>query len=169
MLAKTAQKVCRGDFPVSGVEMIAAILVSALCLPVVVQHPDRKQDSTNEPAVLRQQIGQSKLEKQNLGSVAASTAQIQAVRAKDTGLLVELKRSVAKEAANNGPTVQDADLTDQGILDRSSRDVKCHWAVTRLLEPYGNLMAMPDPEGAGAADHPDRESGRFRIGTAKQK
>ena len=64
----------------------------------------------------------SELAKENYSRVAASTAQIRAVLVRDAGLLVELKRWVAKEATDNGQIVEDQDLTDQAIFDRLDRD-----------------------------------------------
>src|ERR1700746_135175 len=55
--------------------------------------------------------GLSDLGKDNLSRVAASSAQIRTVLVKDSGLLVELKRWVAKEATDNGQIVQDSDLS----------------------------------------------------------
>src|SRR6266568_209173 len=65
----------------------------------------------------------SDLAKENLGRVAASSAQLQAVLLKDPGILVELKRWVAKEATDSGQVVDDNALTDQAIFDRLDLDV----------------------------------------------
>src|SRR5579859_5849393 len=64
------------------------------------------------------------LSQENLGRVAASATQIRAVLARDEGLLVELKRWIAKEATDNGQVVEDSDLTDQAIFERLERDIK---------------------------------------------
>src|SRR4051794_36938567 len=60
----------------------------------------------------------SDLAKENLQRVAASAAQLQAVLVRDPGILVELKRWIAKEATDSGQIVEDAALTDQAIFDR---------------------------------------------------
>ncbi len=110
------------------------------------QESQRKPVSNNETTIPRQQVGKSELEKDNLARVAASASQIQGVLVKDPGLLVELKRYVAKEAADNGQIVQDSDLTEQGILDRLNRDIQFRSIATRLLQRYGYLMPAPNPD-----------------------
>src|SRR5450755_236180 len=60
----------------------------------------------------------SDLEKGNLSRVAASAPQVQTVLIKEPGILVELKRLVAKEASQNGQIVDDNLLSDQAIFDR---------------------------------------------------
>ena len=75
----------------------------------------------------------SELENENLKHVAASAAQIEEVLRKDAGLLVEVKRWAAKEAADNGQVVEDSDLSDQAISARLARDVQFRSVVTRLL------------------------------------
>lgn len=88
----------------------------------------------------------SDLAKDNLNHVAASSAQIKAVLVKDTGLLVELKRWVAKEATDNGQVVEDANLSDQAIFDRLERDVVFRSIATRLVQRYGYLLPAPNPD-----------------------
>jgi protein involved in polysaccharide export with SLBB domain len=88
----------------------------------------------------------SDLGRENLNRVAASAAQIRAVLAKDVGLLVELKRWVAKEATDNGQVVDDANLTDQGIFDRLEQDVVFRSVATRLLQRYGYLLPAANPD-----------------------
>jgi len=58
-----------------------------------------------------------------ISPVAASAAQIKEVLLLDAGLLVELKRYVAKEATDNGQIIDDSNLTDFGIFERLERDV----------------------------------------------
>jgi protein involved in polysaccharide export with SLBB domain len=88
----------------------------------------------------------SDLAQENLNRVAASAAQIRTVLAKDEGLLVELKRWVAKEATDNGQVVDDANLTDQAIFDRLEQDVVFRSVATRLLQRYGYLMPAANPD-----------------------
>jgi polysaccharide export outer membrane protein len=90
--------------------------------------------------------GQSELERENLTRVAAPAAQIQGVLQGNAGLLVELKRWVAKEAADNGQIAEEADLADQAIYDRLARDVQFRSVATTLLQRYGYLIATPNPE-----------------------
>ena len=96
---------------------------------------------------VRQSPGQdSELTKENLGRVGASPNQIQAVLRQQPGLLVELKRWVAQEAAANGQIVKDADLTDQKIFARLVGDTQFRSVATRLLERYGYLVPKINPE-----------------------
>src|SRR6266566_1719667 len=88
----------------------------------------------------------SGLGKENLGRVAASATQIRGVLVKDEGLLVELKRWVAKEATDNGQVVEDSNLTDQAIFERLEQDVAFRSVATRLLQRYGYLMPTPNPD-----------------------
>jgi len=92
--------------------------------------------------------GLSELAKENLSHVAASGVQIREVLVKDAGLLVELKRWVAKEAADNGQVVEDADLSDQAIFDRLDHDVLFRSVATRLLQRYGYLLPTTNPDSA---------------------
>ena len=86
------------------------------------------------------------LAKGNLERVAASAIQIREVLVKDAGLLVELKRWVAKEATDNGQVVQDSSLSDQAIFDRLEGDVAFRSVATRLLQRYGYLLPSPNPD-----------------------
>src|SRR5579859_122799 len=86
------------------------------------------------------------LSQENLGRVAASAIQIRLVLVKDEGLLVELKRWVAKEATDNGQVVEDSTLTDQAIFERLERDVAFRSIATRLLQRYGYLTPTPNPD-----------------------
>src|SRR6266567_4387163 len=88
----------------------------------------------------------SGLGKENLGRVAASATQIRGVLVKDEGLLVELKRWVAKEATDNGQVVDDSMLTDQAIFDRLEQDVTFRSIATRLLQRYGYLIPSLNPD-----------------------
>ena len=88
----------------------------------------------------------SGLGKENLGRVAASATQIRGVLVKDEGLLVELKRWVAKEATDNGQVVDDSMLTDQAIFDRLEQDVTFRSVATRLLQRYGYLIPSLNPD-----------------------
>src|SRR5437660_7256574 len=92
----------------------------------------------------------SDLGKDNFDHVAASAVQLREVLVKDTGLLVELKRWIAKEATDNGQVVEDSKLTDDAVFDRLSRDVAFRAIATRLLQRYGYLMPTPNPDSSYA-------------------
>src|SRR5467141_1555959 len=86
------------------------------------------------------------LTQENLGRVAASAIQIRSVLVKDEGLMVELKRWVAKLATDSGQIVEDSNLTDQAIFERLEQDVSFRSVATRLLQRYGYLMPTPNPD-----------------------
>src|SRR5216683_1862199 len=65
----------------------------------------------------------SDLASQNLSRVAASAAEVKAVLTRDAGLMVELKRWVAKDAADHGQIVAESDLSEYAIFDRLSTDI----------------------------------------------
>jgi hypothetical protein len=58
----------------------------------------------------------SELAKDNLDRVAASETQIAGLLSANPGLLVELKRWMAKDASDKGQIVQDEDLEDAAIM-----------------------------------------------------
>lgn len=88
----------------------------------------------------------SELTKDNLDRVAASPAQLKAILVQDVGLLVELKRWMAKEASENGQIIVDEDLTDAAVYDRLSNDVKFRSIATRLVQKYGYLHPSVNPD-----------------------
>src|SRR5271163_1849858 len=94
----------------------------------------------------------SELEKRNLLHVAASAMQVQEVLLKEPGILVELKRWVAKEASQNGQIVDDNSLTDQAIFDRLDSDVAFRSVTTRLVQRYGYLLPSVNPDSPAAKE-----------------
>ena len=87
----------------------------------------------------------SELTRQNLSHVAASAAQIRSVLAGSPGLLVDLKRWAARDAASHGQIVRDADLTDDAIFQRLEADTQFRSVATSLLQQYGYLVPKLDP------------------------
>src|SRR6266481_8423721 len=94
----------------------------------------------------------SELGRDNLSHVAASAADVKAVLLKDTGLLVELKRWVAKDATGHGQIISDADLTDDAIFDRLETDVQFRSVATMLVQKYGYLVPTLNPESRAAKE-----------------
>lgn len=88
------------------------------------------------------------LGRENLSKVAATSMQIRAVLVQDTGLMIELKRWVAKDAADHGQVVADSDLTDDAIFSRLDSDVEFRSVATRLLQKYGYLVPKVNPDSA---------------------
>jgi hypothetical protein len=95
----------------------------------------------------------SELATQNLSRVAATTAEIKSVLLKDSGLMVELKRWVAKDATDHGQIVSDADLTNDNIYERLEMDVQFRSVATTLLQRYGYLIPKLNPESDAAKEH----------------
>jgi protein involved in polysaccharide export with SLBB domain len=95
----------------------------------------------------------SELALQNLSHVAASPAEIKSVLLKDTGLLVELKRWVAKDATDHGQVVTDMDLTNDSIFDRLETDVQFRSMATALLQRFGYLIPNLNPNSDVAKEH----------------
>src|SRR5215472_16045671 len=119
----------------------------ALAVPLLAQQQsDRDQAGRDQARSSYRAPETSDLAQENLNRVAASAAQIRAVLAKEQGLMVELKRWVAKEATDNGQVVDDANLTDQAIFDRLEQDVVFRSVATRLLQRYGYLMPAANPD-----------------------
>jgi polysaccharide export outer membrane protein len=94
----------------------------------------------------------SELGRENLSRVAASAADIKTILLKDTGLMVELKRWVAKDATTHGQIISDADLSDEAILDRLQSDVQFRSVATTLVQRYGYLVPQVNPESAAGRE-----------------
>ncbi len=129
---------------------VVAILLLVLAGAVFgsAQEQRQKQQRTSAPPdvpVASQQLT-SDLTKDNLNLVAASAPQLKAVLVRDTGLMVELKRLIAKEASNNGQVIAEQDLTDAAVYERLVNDVKFRSIATRLVQRYGYLRPMVNPE-----------------------
>src|SRR6266567_4693888 len=129
------------------------IKISYLALGFLLCAPTHAQQQVDQPRETRVAGARdsraeepSGLGKENLGRVAASAAQIRGVLDKDEGLMVELKRWVAKEATDNGQVVEDSKLTDQAIFERLEQDVEFRSVATRLLQRYGYLTPTPNPD-----------------------
>jgi protein involved in polysaccharide export with SLBB domain len=104
------------------------------------QRANKDSDSATQAGSL------SELGRENANRVAASPAQIREALIKDPGLLVALKRLMAKEATANGQLVDDADLTDDAIFDRLGSDVIFRSVATRLVQKYGYLLPAVNPD-----------------------
>src|SRR5690349_14779148 len=118
-----------------------------LAAPLSAQQQDGKQRAAREQEAGNYRAQEpSDLSQENLNRVAASAAQIRIVLAKEEGLLVELKRWVAKEATDNGQVVDDSNLTDEAIFERLEQDIVFRSVATRLLQRYGYLTPAANPD-----------------------
>jgi protein involved in polysaccharide export with SLBB domain len=121
--------------------------VFLFCAPSNAQQQVQKPRAMREPARNDYGVEQAPdFAQENLSRVSASATQIRAVLVKDEGLLVELKRWVAKEATDSGQVVEDSSLTDQAIFERLDQDVAFRSIATRLLQRYGYLLPTPNPD-----------------------
>jgi hypothetical protein len=122
---------------------VAFFLVLSCCAPIRAQQ-NMEQRSFQGASVRHTDLSQ--LGKENADRVAASARQIREVLAKEPGLVVELKRWIAKEATDSGQIIDDESLTDQAIFDRLEEDVKFRSVATRLLQRYGYLVPSVNPD-----------------------
>jgi protein involved in polysaccharide export with SLBB domain len=81
-----------------------------------------------------------------MGRVAASSGQLVVILHHDPGLMVELKRWIAKDATDHGQLISDADLTDEAIFDRLDADISFRGIATLLVQKYGYLQPTLNPD-----------------------
>ncbi len=94
----------------------------------------------------------SELGQDNMRLVSASPAEIKTVLGEDLGLMVELKRWVAKDATNHGQIVGEAELTDDAIYNRVESDVQFRAIATQLVQRYGYLSPKVNPQSAAGKE-----------------
>jgi protein involved in polysaccharide export with SLBB domain len=145
--------------------LISMLLGSSLAMRG--QEPSLAEARTNSPVdnpVPSQQV-MSDLLKDNLDRVAASATQLKVVLLGDAGLLVELKRWVAKEASDSGQVIAEEGLTDDALFERLADDVKFRAVATRLVQKYGYLKPNVNPgsELARQQDYVLRERARKLV------
>ena len=119
-----------------GLYMIAALLI-LVALRVPLAHAQQRNNDAAK---------NSDLALQNQSRVAASAAEVKAVLLKDSGLMVELKRWVAKDASDHGQIVSDSDLTDEAMFERLESDVQFRAVATLLVQRYGYLLPKINPD-----------------------
>lgn len=86
------------------------------------------------------------LARHNLAQVGASAEDIKVVLVKSPGLMVEVKRLVARDATDQGQIITEHDLADDAIFERLQNDVRFRSVVTQLLQRYGYLMPTVNPD-----------------------
>lgn len=99
-------------------------------------------------AQTRQQkpISQSELARQNMEHVAANTEQLALILHRDPGLMVQVKRWIAKDATDHGQIITEADLAEEAVFDRLENDVTFRSMVTEIVQKYGYLMPTVNPD-----------------------
>jgi protein involved in polysaccharide export with SLBB domain len=110
--------------------------------------------SVNLTAQTRQQspAPQSELARQNMERVAASVGQLVMILHRDPGLMVELKRWIARDATDHGQLISDSDLTDEAIFDRLENDIAFRSVATQLVQRYGFLKPALNPDSPMAQE-----------------
>jgi polysaccharide biosynthesis/export protein len=88
----------------------------------------------------------SDLGRDNLSRVAASATELKSVLLTEVGLMVELKRWVAKDATDHGQIISDSDLTNDAIFERLETDVQFRSVATAIVQKYGFLVPRLNPE-----------------------
>lgn len=140
-----------GVVPVHGTgwRVLCLAVLTAVCVTCALggqQSSGSRNDQQGSQADREKYSAASELTKSNLTRVAASAGQIRQVLVKDIGLMVELKRWIARDAADNGQVVEDSTLTDDAIFERLEHDVEFRSYATLLLQRYGYLTPTVNPE-----------------------
>ncbi len=99
-------------------------------------------------AQTRQQkpVSQSELARQNMAHVAGNTEQLALILHRDPGLMVEIKRWIAKDATDHGQIITEADLAEETIFDRLETDVTFRSVATQIVQKYGYLQPTVNPD-----------------------
>ena len=129
----------------SGARLTVSLLTLLLLSATVVRA--QNETSRQKPAAPPSELGRD-----NLSRVAASAADIKTVLVKDTGLMVELKRWVARDATSQGQIISETDLTDDAIFDRLQSDVQFRSVATQLVQRYGYLVPQLNPDSAAGKE-----------------
>jgi len=127
----------------------AMLLAASLLSPGAAAQNQPKQQKAQQTA---QWPTPSGLASENLSNVAASALEIEAILRKDRGLFIELKRWVARDGADHGQIVRDADLEDAAVFQRLEADVKLRSVATALLQRYGYLLPQINPDSPMAKE-----------------
>jgi polysaccharide biosynthesis/export protein len=123
---------------VSGTGMRRVVCVSIAVLFGCLTTSAQNQHTASMPS--------SDLGRDNLSRVAASTADLKIVLLRDAGLLVELRRWIAKDATDHGQVVSDSDLTNDAIFERLGADSQFRAVATLLVQRYGYLLPRVNPD-----------------------
>jgi protein involved in polysaccharide export with SLBB domain len=91
-------------------------------------------------------VSQSELARENMAHVAASTQQLALILHRDPGLMVEVKRWVARDATDHGQIIAETDLAEEAIFDRLEIDITFRSVVTALVQKYGYLLPTVNPD-----------------------
>src|SRR5580692_7680590 len=126
--------------------------LGALSLIVFLSGASTTRSQQDDPRRQKPVTPNSELGRENLSRVAASAADIKTILVKDTGLMVELKRWVARDATSQGQIISETDLTDDAIFDRLQSDVQFRSVATQLVQRYGYLVPQLNPDSAAGKE-----------------
>src|SRR5229473_3736050 len=136
LLENIRRSTCREATRARIFSALAGFLLPALWLVSTAQAQQPSHNNTN----------MSDLASQNMSRVAASPAEIKSLLLNNTGLMVELKRWVAKDATDHGQIVSDSDLTNDAIFDRLETDIQFRFLATALVQRFGYLLPKLNPD-----------------------
>src|SRR5579863_4219163 len=131
---------------VRNAQAVLFLAISLLALTLLLAQGALSQES--HP----QSTSSTELGRENLARVAASVQEIKLLLLKDSGLLLEVRRWMAKEATSNGQVINDMDLTEDAIFDRLVTDLPFRSAITLILQKYGHLIPKLNPESEAAKE-----------------
>jgi polysaccharide export outer membrane protein len=120
--------------------------VSFACLLALAGSSTHAQTNRQMP------MNNSDLARQNLSRVGASATELKTVLVKDPGIMVELKRWVAKDATQHGQVLTEEDLTDDAIFSHLVSDVEFRSVATQLVQRYGYLVPQLNPDSAAGKE-----------------
>jgi polysaccharide biosynthesis/export protein len=120
----------------------AIILSAALTLVPLLVIAEAVAAQNQRPAPM----ASSDLGRDNYSRVSASAAELKSVLIKDPGLMVELKRWVAKDATDHGQVISDSDLTNDAIFERLETDSQFRSLATVTVQKYGYLLPRVNPD-----------------------
>ena len=126
--------------PIQIMALVASLVLFAL--PKTAHSQQRSDSAERVPDLVAQ----------NLSRVSASAAEIKSVLLKDSGLLVELKRWVARDVSGHGQIISDADLTNDAIFERLETDVQFRSVATAFVQRYGYLLPKLNPDSVAAKE-----------------
>ena len=132
--------------------MLGAAVWAAALIVASLGCEDLKAQTTDQNSK-RPLTVSSELAHENMSRVGASAADIKAVLTGDPGLMVELKRWIAKDATDHGQIVSDSDLSNEAVFERLESDAQFRSAATTLLQRYGYLMPRLNPSSELGREH----------------
>jgi polysaccharide export outer membrane protein len=125
-------------------------IIIGSCFAIVLAPVMRPQEQpVRSPAAVRS----TDIIQDNLARAAATSEQILEILNKDSGLMVEFKQVLARDAGISGQILEEGDLSEPAIADRLHADLHSRVLATTLLRNYGYLLPRINPDSDLAAQH----------------